>query len=82
LIARHAAPHGEAFLRVEPIDPFQVHGKACAPQEDVEPAIAEPAPLAGQDPQAVTQRWSVWASWSVATRRAAQPDEGARPALA
>src|SRR5438034_865732 len=85
--ARHsptpfATADGEAFLRVKAIDPLEVHEKALAPQQDVESSIAEPPPLANQRPQTVAQHRPVLPPRPVATGRAAEPDEGARPALA
>jgi hypothetical protein len=43
-----APTDGKALMRVEAVDALEVHGKGLAPEQDVEPAIAEPAPLAGQ----------------------------------
>src|SRR5207249_5403404 len=59
-----------------------VQGKTLTPEQDVEAAIAKPPPLARQRAQALPQRRPLFASGAIPARGAAEPDEGARPALA
>ena len=44
----NALPHGEPFLLVEPVDPFDVHREALPPQKHMEPLVAESLPLCRQ----------------------------------
>src|SRR5262249_54944434 len=82
--ATPAAPptNGEAFLRVDPIHTFDVHGKAFSSEQDVEPSIPEAPALTGECSQPVPQPRPLLTAWPVATGRATEPDEGTRPALA
>src|SRR5262245_45539687 len=84
--ARHAPPSfattdGETFRCVQSIDALELHAKAFAPEQHVEPSIPEPSPLAGQLPEAVAQCWPLEPSESIAAGRAAESDERAGPSL-
>src|SRR5439155_20073673 len=46
-----STPDGEAFLRIEPIDPFEIDVKPFAAQQDVQASIAEATPFPGQGAQ-------------------------------
>src|SRR5262245_25745535 len=76
-----ATTDGETFLRIQPIDALEIHAKAFAPEQHVEPSIPEPSPLAGELPEAVAQRRPLRPPGSIATGRAAESHEPAGPAL-
>src|SRR5262249_40018132 len=85
--ASHAAPtlataHGEALLRIEPIDTLEIDGKPFTPKQHMKSSISEPAPLAGQRPETVAQRRPLRPPRAIAPGRAVEADERAGPSLA
>ena len=55
LAATSAFAHGQSLLAIEPVDAIDAGWLALIPQQDEEPAIAEPAPLVGKLAQTGTQ---------------------------
>jgi hypothetical protein len=77
-----AERHGQAFLAVQAIDPFEVDAVAFATEQDMQPAIPKAPPFGGQGPQALAQGEIGRPPGPVATRRQPDPHQGTRPAFA
>ena len=55
LAATSAFAHSQSLLAIEPVNAVDAGWLALVPQQDEEPAIAEPAPLIGKLAQAGAQ---------------------------
>ena len=55
LAATSAFAHGQSLLAIEPVDAIDAGWLALVPQQDEQPAIAEPAPLIGKIAQTGAQ---------------------------
>jgi len=44
----HRGPHRQSFFRLEPRDPFRIHGPPLSPQQHRESAIPKPHPTGRQ----------------------------------
>ena len=74
--------HRQAFFAIKPLRLLAVHDMALPSQQNMQPPVAEPAPLGCQRLQALAQIVIIWASAAVSDRGPVRADHGTRPPLA